>query len=451
LKSQPSSLLVNGDPYTVRASVELGLSPVVVHGPKLREWGFIEYPSDVETVFAEDVTSVESVLSALTRARLRDRAFRCVQTSDERALVTAATLGALLGVPSMDPDVAVAFRDKWLQKQAVSAVGLPVARTRVVDDAHHVDPALFDGLTKAVLKPIAGGGTRETSVVRSRRELADAGASLRRGGVTDRTFVLEEFIDGDEWMADGVVADGVVRFLSVAGYAEPSLTSVTNRSVQQIENFDPSIFPGAYDLVRPTVETALAALGLYDGVFHMELFIPESGGAPVFGECAARPGGALIHEMIEYKYGVDLSRAAVAIACGVDTVATVRSRPETVGATFLPNRPGVLLAYPTADEIGRLPGVEYVRLEFPYGSGVNEEWTSSSEGVGQVMLSGRTPEEFRTRRDALIQWFDERLVVVPPRASPAELRSWQELHWPGSVGRFTTFGDNQAHSAPRPG
>jgi biotin carboxylase len=254
-------------------------------------------------------------------------------------------------------------------------------------------------------------------VIRSREDLAAAGAAMRRDRAPARTFVLEEFVDGAEWAVDGVVFDGTLQFLSVAAYSQPCLTVVSSGSVMRIENLDPAGSAAAYDLVRPTVETALGALRLRSGVFHMELFVPADGRPPVFGECAARPGGALLHEMVEYKFGVALGRAAVMTTAGIDPTITPSIRCETVGAVFLPSKPGVIVSYPTPAEVAALPGVEYVRLECPYGSRVDEHSANSSEGIGQVMLSGRTLEEFRDRCAFLTGWFDERVLAVPPEAS----------------------------------
>jgi biotin carboxylase len=257
-------------------------------------------------------------------------------------------------------------------------------------------------------------------VIRSREDLAAAGAAMRRDRAPARTFVLEEFVDGAEWAVDGVVFDGTLQFLSVAAYSQPCLIVVSSGSVMRIE-------------------TALGALGLRSGVFHMELFVPADGRPPVFGECAARPGGALLHEMVEYKFGVALGRAAVMTTAGIDPTITPSIRCETVGAVFLPSKPGVIVSYPTPAEVAALPGVEYVRLECPYGSRVDEHSANSSEGIGQVMLSGRTLEEFRDRCAFLTGWFDERVLAVPPEASPAELRVWQAAHWPDTETRFTPY------------
>ncbi len=442
-ENRPSALIIGADPYLIRACLRTGIDPVVVYGPGLHDWGFIEIPDGVETVFAEDTSSVESVLLGLHRAGLADREFDRVHTGDEYALVTVAALGKVLGAPvAVDPDTAVRFRDKWLQKKVLAEAGVAVARSRLIEDVHHLDPATVEEFDRAVLKPIAGAGTKNTSVVEGRAGLIAKCAEYRRAGMPQRTFVLEEFVAGDEWIADGVVFDGELRFLSVSTYGEPCLSTVDLNRPLQVEVFDPTADAAAYELARSVVEPALRALGLRRGTFHMELFHQPDTGRLVFGECAARTGGLLQPELVEAKFGVDLAVAALRCAAGTDPLVEPVVRPDTVGSTYLNNRPGVLVGYPNPAEVRALPGVEYLRLELPYGFRMADALASTTEAVGQVVLSGRTREEFRSRRDFLTRWFDERLRVVPAHAGYPALRRWQQENWPESVSSFGTFADD---------
>ena len=66
------------------------------------------------------------------------------------------------------------------------------------------------------------------------------------------------------------------------------------------------------DLTQPHVQGGLAlgrdvlkALGMGDGMTHMEWFRTASGEA-VFGEIACRPGGACVVDMMNYTNDVDL-------------------------------------------------------------------------------------------------------------------------------------------------
>lgn len=70
---------------------------------------------------------------------------------------------------------------------------------------------------------------------------------------------------------------------------------------------------------------------------------------------------------------------------------------------------------------------------------LKESLAETWQRVGRVLVTGSTPEEFRARRDGVVRWFDERLVVVPPGVSPAELRTWQAAHWPDTDSRLDAY------------
>lgn len=448
-------LLLGADPYTVRACLKNGFTPVVLHSPQnnwgavVNDWGHMAFPKEAEVVFVEDPTSLECVLSSLHRSGNSDRNFRCVQTSSEEALVTAAALGGVLGVASITPSVAVNFRDKWLQKMIVSEAGIEVAKSYVIEDVYDPDLTHVADFDKAVLKPIAGGGTRNTSIILNREELITRCLDYRRGKLDQRTFVLEEYVDGEEWVVDGVIFNGEIQFFCVGAYSEPCLSVVNANTVMRGERFDPVADAWVYELARPLTETSLRALGLRDGVFHLELFHRNDTGKLVFGECAARRGGGLTHEVVECKFGVDLGEAAVLCAAGIDPQVEPSIHPGTVGSTFLAHRPGTLVRYPAPSEIQALPGVEHVRLELPYGSQMASV-ADTIGGVGQVVLSGKSREEFHQRCDTVTHWFDERLVVVPPSATNQDLRVWQSEHWPESSSFFPTY-SNERLRQPKAG
>ncbi len=437
--NQPSALLVGVDPYAIRACLRNGIKPVVVCPPGMFDNGYIVLPDEVEAIFCEDATNMESALSSLRRSGFADREFAFIQTSHEDVLVVTSVLAKVLGTPGMDPDVALPFRDKWLQKRVVAAAGVDVAMSQILDDIYHPNLAGILDFDKAVLKPIAGAGTMNTSIVHGREELLARCEEYRRSGMPQRTFVLEEFIAGDEWIADGVVFDGNVQFLSISSYAQPCLSVVASNTLLQKEIFDPTADADVYKIAMPVVEAALRALGLRHGVFHMELFRQEQTEKLVFGECAARRGGGVTQELVEHKFGVDLGEAAIRCAAGIDPQIRPSVRPETVGSTFLASRPGILVSHPSPAEIRELPGVEYVRLDLPYGFRMADELSNTVEGAGQVMLSGSTREEFRSRREFLTRWFDERLVVIPAGAANRDLRRWQAGNWPESASSFSGY------------
>jgi len=93
------------------------------------------------------------------------------------------------------------------------------------------------------------------------------------------------------------------------------------------------------DLNDPTVTGGIAlgrgvltALGMGDGMTHMEWFRTRSGEA-VFGEIACRPGGACVVDQMNYTSDIDLFREWARVAT-VGRFAAPRDRKYNVGIIF---------------------------------------------------------------------------------------------------------------------
>ncbi|MFE4536898.1 ATP-grasp domain-containing protein [Streptomyces scopuliridis] len=421
--SRPSVLLLGTDKYVMQACVRNGVGAVVVQGPGGYDHGFAEVPREFTRLLVDDQQSPEAILMALHRNGFGEHRFDAVHTSDEWGLVTAGVLASYLGCRAIDPVTAVHFRDKSLQKRKVAAAGVPTARVTVIDDVHDVSGVPWE-YEKAVLKPVAGAATARTTVVDSPAALSVLSRRYRTDRSAQRTFVLEEYIGGEEWIADGFLRDGELRFLAVGRYGAPCLTMIDEQTPLWMRHFDPKSETWAYDRAEPTVRRCLEALGLRDGVFHMELFHDPRTGRLTFSECAARRGGALVHEQVQAKFGIHLGEEALLSALGREPRGDLDHRPELFGTTYLKGRAGTLFSCPSPAELRALPGVEYARVEFPAGGTFLGDIDNTNHRMGQVLVSARSEEELETRFAEVRAWFDERMVVAPQGVTGRELRAW---------------------------
>ncbi len=429
-RERPSILMLGTDRYAMRACLEHDIDAVVVCGPGGRDNGFVPVPDGLRALPVDDHASAEAILMALHRAGLADHSFTGIQTTDEWSLVTASLLAGHLGCAFPDPVTAVHFRDKSLQKDRVRAAGLKATRVTVIDDIH--EPVDDFPYARAVLKPVAGAATMRTSVVESLADLRALGARYQREQTKQRTFVLEEYVAGDEWVADGVLFDGELLFCSIGTYADPCVSAVGGTLPLSIRRFDPEADKALFDRALPVVGRALSALGLRDGVFHMELFCDPETGELTFSECAARRGGALVHEELQAKFGVSLGECAVLCAAGRRPDLRVKVDPRVIGGGFLMGRPGTLWSCPGPAELTARPDVLFARIEKPYGTHIPAGLAGTNTRIAQCLVAADSPDAFYERLAEVRGWFDERVVVLPDKARNREVRAWQRENWPDS-------------------
>jgi hypothetical protein len=421
--------MIGADPYALRACEVHDIEPVLLCNSGAYDSGRIRMPAGGTLIRVDDVANPEDLLGGLYRAGMGGRRFDAIQTTWEFSVVTAAVLARALGVRGIDPEVALHFRDKALQKARLAAAGVPVARTEVVPDLYDVSNVKLE-FERAVLKPIAGGGTTSTSIIRDRADLEKASRECRDNKETSRTFLLEEFVEGDEWMAEGIVYDGEIMFFALGAYTEPCLEAVNGQEPLSLRRLDPTTDADAYAATEPVVRGAIAALGLRDSVFHMELFRERETGRILFSECAARRGGALTQEQVMAKFNVDLAEAALLCAVGREPQLDVKVDPGVVGCAGLYGPAGTIVGYPDTDAMMMLPDVAFVQLWVPPGGTLNSKFSASADMLGAVLLISDSVAEFDQRVAETRQWFGSRLAVAEPVLTSGQRWEWVRQQWP---------------------
>jgi hypothetical protein len=233
--------------------------------------------------------------------------------------------------------------------------------------------------------------------------------------------VVEEFAEGEEWFADGVVSDGRVRFVSLGRYAKNCLAAVTDHSPVRTFCLDPVTDKALYDIAIPMVTRALAALGLGYGVFHMEMFY--DGSRLAFSECAARRAGGPISDQVRHKFGVDL--AALSILSQLQPIDDIAAEPVegSIGSAFLPNVEGTLLDHPSIAELLAQPDVVNARIFVPKGLRTSASGGNTYGRLGEFTVHTKSWEESVRRLDEVSAWFEANTKVLPLTATLRELRS----------------------------
>jgi biotin carboxylase len=269
--------------------------------PELRRYlsGYLEVPSIMDE---EDVT-------ARVQDWLRGRSIDNVLANWEPLVLLAARLRERFGIPGMSVDAVRGFRDKQLMKDRVAAAGLRVPRARRVRSAKEVWGAIEEIGFPAIIKPISGAGSADTYKVESAADMQRVLPQMQH--VTEA--ICEEFIDGEEYTYDTAAIDGVPAYESVIRYIPNAL------EMRSLEWISP-IMLSVRDLDQPHIRTGmelgrnvLRALGMGDGLTHMEWFLKPDGEV-VFGEVACRPGGACVVDLMNYTGDVDLFREWARVA-----------------------------------------------------------------------------------------------------------------------------------------
>jgi D-alanine-D-alanine ligase-like ATP-grasp enzyme len=311
----------------------------------------------------------------------------------EQLQVPLAYAREALGIPGMDVETAYNVRDKSRMKQVLRAAGVPCARHQLVTDA--ADALAFADAVgfPLVAKPPAGAGAQATY------RLDDAGALRSWLDATppraDAPGLLEEFLVGDEHTFDSVTIGGRTVWASISDYVPPPLDVLRNPWIQWTVLLPRELDDPRYAGIADVGPAAVRALGVRDGLTHMEWFRRPDGSVAV-SEVGARPPGAQLSSMLGYVHDVDFYRMWTELVI-LDRFDPPERRYAAGTAYLRGQGRGRVRAVHGVDELQRRIGhlVVEARLPEPGQAG-----SSGYEGEGHVTV--RHPET-DVVRDALRQ------------------------------------------------
>ena len=253
-----------------------------------------------------DPLSTKEIIKAITHlARRHGKPHRIVGIL-EPLQVQLALARKHFGVPGNSPELAHIFRDKSVMKTQLQRAGVPVARNQLLATRQGAERFSQQVGFPLVLKPPAGMGAKATFRVHSNEELIRALEGMR--ATPQQPVLAEELLLGQEGSFDALTTGGRVRDWSISYYTPTPLTVLENPWIQW-QCLLPRQVNTELDRRVATLGTqVIDALGLSDGLTHMEWFARPDGSLAV-GEIAQRPPGANITRMIGLANGIDPYRA----------------------------------------------------------------------------------------------------------------------------------------------
>lgn len=296
------------------------------------------------SIVAVDVRSAGEVIAVLN--------------NDEVSQFGAGYLKLLFGIAA-DPLHPVAHRDKRLMKQLVRAAGVPTADFRSLPDA--ADSTVVASIARElsaplIVKPAAGFGASTTVKVDDAGDLGTVARNLTFDTLQrSRQLIVEEYVPGAELAVDAIWSGGKALTFVVYQYLRPRM-NVQDNLLDGCTILPEEDRPELYDRIREMHARVNSALGIENGLSHLELF-ERPDGELIFSEVASRPGGGWAQQMIGAYHGHSTeSLTASAVLTGT-VPPCQRARPHVGAVSIRPATHGVITAMPTDDELRRHPAV----------------------------------------------------------------------------------------------
>ncbi|CBG70362.1 putative ATP-binding biosynthetic enzyme [Streptomyces scabiei 87.22] len=368
-----------------------------------------EKPHIVDHAVADlhDTTALLSAGRALAERHDLDG----VVTWDEWNLVPTARLARALGLTANSVEVMRACRNKATARTLFARHGVPSAASMTARTLREAERATRTLGFPAVIKPAAAAGS--IGVIRIDRpeelpaafEFASAGAHRSR---EDSGVLVEEYLDGPEVSVECVTHRGTTTAVAVTR-KRLGPAPYFDETGHTVDAADPLLAT-----VAPTAGAAIAALGITDGVQHVEMRLV--GGRPRLIEVNARLGGDMIGHLVHLATGVDLARAAADITCGQSPDLTPTRHQGAAIRFIYPAYSGTLTARRLTAHVG---GVERVRFQRQAGDPLvlpQDGGDLYTARIGFLITTGPTAAVAEVRAQEAYRSLDVQVAPVPPTA-----------------------------------
>lgn len=332
---------------------------------------------------------------------------------------TVAYVAKHMNLPGIGEDLALQFTDKYEMRKKARELGIAVPDFR---KAANLDDALRAGGELGyplIIKPLDSSGSRGVF------KLANA-ADMRRLFPQSLAFsgqgavILEQFINGREFVADGFAMGGKYRTLDICIKEH---FSGSGRFIANMCMFFSTAANLPDDLreVEATDTRLMQGMGLPFGITHSEYIRSDDDGRVYLVECAARGGGVFISShLTRYACGFDTNTALIDFLMeGTERFPEASELKGDISAWrcfALPE--GVIRQCSGKDELLKIPAVRDVFLDGLQPGTQVHKLEDDGQKLGPIIYCGKTESELR---EAMAQSARTLHIEVATASGPANI------------------------------
>jgi len=309
-------------------------------------------------------------------------------------ILAAARMAARLGLPGPSVGGIETCRDKQLQHDALSAAGVPVPATCVVEAGGDVSTAMEELGLPVVVKPVGGSGSVGVRLCRSADEVRQHAALLlsrtlnERGIPIRRAVLLQALAEGPEFSVE-TLAGRVIGITQKHVSAPPVFIELGH-------DFPAMLSSEQRRSIATVALDAVTALDLTWGAAHTELRLTDAG--PVIIEVNPRMAGGFIPELVRRATGIDLIRDLTRRVLGREPSLEHTAAGHASIRFLVPERDGTLTALGGEAEARAV--AEVCDLSLYRAPGFMVALTGDfHDRIGHVMTASHDPVSARTSAD----------------------------------------------------
>ena len=299
-----------------------------------------------------DIAAVDEIIADPLIAG--DEIVAVVSSQLDQAVVPAAKLAKYFGAPSIGPDVATLFTNKYEMRRRAAECGVSVPKCVHVLKAADLDSTVSPLRFPVMIRPVdnaASRGVYKAASLDELKRLFPLSVAESKQGV-----IIEEFVAGKEYVVEAFTCSGRITNLIVGhrDYFDVPGTFIPCATV--FRDAESAVDPIELRL-KEANEKLIRGFGLPFGVTHGEFIYNIEQDSIYLVEIAARGGGVNIaSDLIPGASGVDADDIYMRASVGEDVPAPHVSHGAAAYFCFmLPE--GTVTEVNGADKVSEIPGV----------------------------------------------------------------------------------------------
>ena len=357
----------------IKRAKEMGIYTIAVSIPG-------NYPGFAlaDQVCYENTVDYEKILEVARREQVDG----IVTAGTDVAVITIGKVCDELGLSGLSFEAAKIASNKILMKQKYEEYGVRTARFREVTFEDDMDEKTAGLNFPLIFKAIDSSGSRGIIRVNAREEFESA-RDIVRASTRNSSYIIEEFVEGEEFGAQAFVYNGEVKFILPHGdYVFHGDTGVP------IGHFAP------YDLgeevigdMKVQLENAVRAMGLNNCAINAD-FILKDGKTYVL-ELGGRSGATCLAELVSIYYGYDYYEKLILVALGEEVDFPQEHAVPNASMLLRSDRDGIIRAMRNDN----VPDPDIYEIQFDYGVGDEvRKFHVGPHRIGHVITKGETLE-----------------------------------------------------------
>jgi len=322
-----------------------------------------------------------------------------------------------MGLKGIGVETAKKFTDKYVMRCYADKAGIPVPKFTQVTDALDLHEKVSHMEYPLISKPVNSSGSRGVHRIDSPEELEDK-VSQSLASSVDKKVIIEEFIEGVEYLADGFALNNEYITLD---FGIKEYFDLPDTYISKMCMFSSSALASneeEQDVVR--TNTALAkAFELPFGITHAEYIYSRKRHKTYLVEIAARGGGVYLSSHLTPRAsGINSNELLIDYLVDDKTIGLSNLKLDKKVSSWrcFALNPGTITKIENADKVKSIEGVTEAFLDdLKIGTRIGELKDDTCK-LGPILFLGKNREECyaaiqKVKETLIIETVDENNVV----------------------------------------